>query len=1182
MTTLEIKHPLPATDIEFPSAAESSPGSAANTAVNVQGVPGGTPVAVDVDGLDILATEATLLDVKTAIENINVTADVDTGDLATSAKQDLQQTALDAIKTELQSGTLDVHVTDASVAITAASLPLPSGASTEATASAIKNAVEGTLDVNIVGGAAPGTEYDDGETIAMPTGTVVLGHDGSNVQALSTNPAGELKIQIQNFPITQPVSAVSLPLPPGAATETTLSTRASETTAAGIKTAVESIDTKLDGPLNTRVLASGTDSVTTVPSGTQAVGSTQLPATLDAGNLRVAVEASVLPTGAATETTLNAIKTELQTGTLDVNIVSGGASAGTEYADGAAAATPTGTVALGHDGTNVQALSTNGSGELKVQIQNLPATQNVADGGASLTVDSTQLPAALVGGRLSVDGSGVTQPVSAASLPLPAGAATETTLSAINTKAPVLGQTTKSGSVPVTLASDQGNVGVTFSNPTSVATAGGTQPTTSTMVGGSDGSNIQHVRVFDADSGVGSQYVLGAVLRKSASGGSVEAGTASDPLRVDPTGTTTQPVSGTVTANIGTSGSLALDATLTGGTQKSIIRGGAKGSTTAADVTSTASGANNQSLDVIRRDASGNVAPTGDTETRAVYVKTGTNTLLSHVGHDGSGSYLPLRAFDADSGAGQQYVLGTVLRKSASGGSVEAGTSSDPLRVDPTGTTTQPVSDAGGSLTVDSTQLPASLGQKTMANSFAVVISSDQSAVPVSSSTLAADATLTGGTQKAITRGGAKGSTTAADVTSTASGADHQALDVVVYDNAGNPITSFGGGTEYTDGEFTGGAAQGTMVLGQEDATNCHAMAVDSLGRVKVVDGGASLTVDDGGGALTVDSAQLPAALVGARLDINNGAWLGSTAPTVGQKTMANSLPVAIASDQALPYNADKTSSGTLTAASQTVSISTAGCGAVAFYTSGTWSLTAQIEATIDGSNWVSVAAQAYGAGVSSIAPVATSSIGSATNVSGVFSCAGYQNFRIRCSAYTSGTMTVALTASAAPAAVRVMQGAPSNIQNAWYQIVTDGTNSMPTMDTMARAGFHKITDGTSTAAVKPASTAAATTDPALVVAKSLNDNPGTATLSNVSGSASSVTLLSANASRKGAIITNDSTAVCYVKFGTTASTTSFTVYILGSVSGAPSYYEVPFTYTGRIDAIWASATGTARITELT
>lgn len=43
---------------------------------------------------------------------------------------------------------------------------------------------------------------------------------------------------------------------------------------------------------------------------------------------------------------------------------------------------------------------------------------------------------ALVSGRTPVDGSGVTQPVSAASLPLPTGAATETTLAAVNTKVP--------------------------------------------------------------------------------------------------------------------------------------------------------------------------------------------------------------------------------------------------------------------------------------------------------------------------------------------------------------------------------------------------------------------------------------------------------------------------------------------------------------------------------------------------------------------------------------------------------------------------------------------------------------------------------------------------------------------------------------------------------------------------
>jgi hypothetical protein len=50
---------------------------------------------------------------------------------------------------------------------------------------------------------------------------------------------------------------------------------------------------------------------------------------------------------------------------------------------------------------------------------------------------------------------------------------------------------------------------------------------------------------------------------------------------------------------------------LTDGTQKAIVRGGAKGSTTAADITSTAGGSNRQMLDVILRDSSGNEASIG-------------------------------------------------------------------------------------------------------------------------------------------------------------------------------------------------------------------------------------------------------------------------------------------------------------------------------------------------------------------------------------------------------------------------------------------------------------------------------------------------------------------------------------------------------------------------------------------
>lgn len=57
-------------------------------------------------------------------------------------------------------------------------------------------------------------------------------------------------------------------------------------------------------------------------------------------------------------------------------------------------------------------------------------------------------------------------------------------------------------------------------------------------------------------------------------------------------------IDGTVTANIGTTNGLALDATLTGGTQKSILHGITKGTTTAADATVTTVDINHNALDV--------------------------------------------------------------------------------------------------------------------------------------------------------------------------------------------------------------------------------------------------------------------------------------------------------------------------------------------------------------------------------------------------------------------------------------------------------------------------------------------------------------------------------------------------------------------------------------------------------
>lgn len=89
-------------------------------------------------------------------------------------------------------------------------------------------------------------------------------------------------------------------------------------------------------------------------------------------------------------------------------------------------------------------------------------------------------------------------------------------------------------------------------------------------------------------------------------------------------------------------------------------------------------------------------------------------------------------------------------------------------------------------------------------------------------------------------------------------------------------------------------------------------------------------------------------------------------------------------------------------------------------------------------------------------------------------------------------------------------------------------------------------------------------------------------TKANVSGSASSVTILAANTSRKSVTIVNDSTAILYLdRTGGTASSTSYTDFLPGTVGGVPTQITIN-DFTGLITGIWASATGAARVSEYT
>lgn len=107
-------------------------------------------------------------------------------------------------------------------------------------------------------------------------------------------------------------------------------------------------------------------------------------------------------------------------------------------------------------------------------LANIGVSASVTTSAPTYTTGTTAALSLTLNGLLRVDGSGVTQPISAASLPLPTGASTSalqttgnSTLLTISGQLPTtLGQTTSANSLAVVIASDQstltitGNVGV--------------------------------------------------------------------------------------------------------------------------------------------------------------------------------------------------------------------------------------------------------------------------------------------------------------------------------------------------------------------------------------------------------------------------------------------------------------------------------------------------------------------------------------------------------------------------------------------------------------------------------------------------------------------------------------------------------------------------------------------------
>lgn len=184
----------------------------------------------------------------------------------------------------------------------------------------------------------------------------------------------------------------------------------------------------------------------------------------------------------------------------------------------------------------------------------------------------------------------ITVPISAASLPLPTGASTETTLAGVKTgtdKIPAQGQATMAGSVPVAIASNQSAVPI--SGTVNIGSAGSLALDATVNGVAKDGTPITGQTVE-----AGGASVLGwlSSLRKAITdriGALGQHTMANSTPVVVASDQSAVPVSGTVTANVGTTGGVALDSTLTGGTQKAIPVAGAAGGATPFKLVSAAS-----------------------------------------------------------------------------------------------------------------------------------------------------------------------------------------------------------------------------------------------------------------------------------------------------------------------------------------------------------------------------------------------------------------------------------------------------------------------------------------------------------------------------------------------------------------------------------------------------------------
>lgn len=301
-------------------------------------------------------------------------------------------------------------------------------------------------------------------------------------------------------------------------------------------------------------------------------------------------------------------------------------------------------------------------------------------------------------------------------------------------------------------------------------------------------------------------------------------------------------------------------------------------------------------------------------------------------------------------------------------------------------------------------RMPASLGQKTMANSLPVVLASDQSVIPAPSTASNVLDFLNEAVSIAVVGNQTVG---------------FHALDTAFSGTLSCEISMDGGATwSETDyynplsgypynrvERYAGGFSSDFVISTAPGVTNARVrVQTYTSGSVTVT---LSATSSPFIRALTVGPpGSFPQAIhtVGGRYQSITGPlyslWLDNAAP------VSNAIALVVrnipSGTQNIAAAANTTASGTLVALNGTVTMATAGLAGIGLQITGVWVATIKLQGTIDGVNWENITPYIP-------ATRLFVSTGTFITANGIFTAniAPYASVRVLASAYTSGTATI-------------------------------------------------------------------------------------------------------------------------------------------------------------------------------